>query len=161
MSDIDLIVDRYGDTLYRICLVQLHSAADAEDALQDTYLKYIKKHPVFESEAHRRAWLIKVAVNRCRDILRRERIRSAEDIDSVIDLCDENSDFTREDGSVLRSLMLLPEKYSTVMLLHFVEGYDYKSSAKIIGRTESAVKMRVKKGRELFIQIYKREMEQG
>lgn len=157
MNEIDFIVDTYGDMLYRICLVQLHSVADAEDALQETYLKYIKKHPNFDSEDHRRAWLIRVTVNQCRDMLRSIRIRTAEDIDTVIEKYADSGGVSVEDGMVLRSLMLLPEKYSSVMILHFVEGYDYKEIARIIGRSESAVKMRVKRGRELFIQIYKKE----
>ncbi len=157
MNDIDFVLDRYGDMLYRICLVELHSEADAEDALQETYLKYIRKAPEFKDEEHRKAWLIRVAVNQCRDMLRRLRIRAAEDIDSICDKYIDSGGITSDDGSVFRSLMKLPEKYSSVMLLRFVEGYDYKTIAEIIGRSESAAKMRVKKGRELFIQNYKKE----
>ena len=157
MGDIDYIVDRYGDMLYRICLVNLHSEADAEDALQETYLKYLNKAPKYKSEEHRKAWLIRVAVNQCRDILRQKRIRLTEDIDSVCDKIVDSGGITSDDGDVLRSLMQLPEKYSSVMLLRFVEGYDYKTIAGIIGKSESAVKMRVKKGRELFLENYKKE----
>ena len=157
MNEIDFIVDAYGDMLYRICLIQLRSVSDAEDALQETYLKYIKKHPDFSSEEHRRAWLIRVAVNQCRDMLRSIRIRTAENIDNVVEKYTDNGGISEEDGTVLRSLMLLPEKYSSVMLFHFVEGYNYKEIADVIGKSESAVKMRIKRGRELFIQIYKKE----
>lgn len=154
MEEVEFIVDQYGDMLYRLCLVRLANEADAEDAVQDTYLKYIKKRPKFDSEKHRKAWLIRVAINLCRDIQRQKRARLSEDIESMAQICtDEN-----EDGSeVIRTLMLLPEKYSSVMMLHFVEGQDYKTIAKAIGRSESAVKMRIKKGRELFIKIYKGE----
>lgn len=154
MEEVEFIVDQYGDMLYRLCLVRLANEADAEDAVQDTYLKYIKKRPKFDSEEHRKAWLIRVAINLCRDIQRQKRARLSEDIESMAQICtDEN-----EDGSeVIRTLMLLPEKYSSVMMFHFVEGQDYKTIAKVIGRSESAVKMRIKKGRELFIKIYKGE----
>ncbi len=154
MDEVEFIVDEYGDMLYRICLVRLANEADAQDAVQDTYLKYIKKHPQFDSEEHRRAWLIRVAVNRCRDILRQKRTRLSDDIESIA------STYADEEGDgrdVIRTLMLLPEKYSSVMMLHFAEGQDYKTIAKVIGRSESAVKMRIKKGRELFIKIYKGE----
>lgn len=157
MNDIDLVLDRYGDMLYRICLIELHSEADAEDALQETYLKYLRKAPEFKDEEHRKAWLIRVAVNQCRDMIRRQRIRAAENIDLICDRLVYDGSISTDDGGVLRALMLLPEKYKSVMLLRFVEGYDYKTIAGIIGRTESAAKMRVKKGRELFIQNYKKE----
>lgn len=154
MDDVEFIVDEYGDMLYRICLVELKNKADAEDAVQDTYLKYMKKRPHFESEEHRRAWLIRVAVNRCRDILRGKRAHVTEDIESAAALCSEES---RGCEDVIRVLMLLPQKYSSVMILHFAEGCDYKTIAGIIGKSESAVKMRIKKGRELFTKLYNEE----
>lgn len=154
MNEVEFIVDEYGDMLYRICLVRLANEADAEDAVQDTYLKYIKKHPQFASEEHRKAWLIRVAVNRCRDIGRQKRAHLSEDIESIA------STYAAEEGDgreVMRTIMLLPEKYSSVMMLHFVENQDYKTIAKVIGKSESAVKMRIKKGRELFIKNYRGE----
>ncbi len=157
MSDIDTIVALYGDMLYRICLFSLRSRADAEDALQETYLKYIRKQPEFKSEEHCKAWFIKVAMNQCRDILRRNRIRAAENIDRIADIYPSES-FSDEEGVVFEILMHLPSKYSSVMILHFVEGYDYKTIASMIGRTESAIKMRIQKGRRLFEQQYRKEI---
>ncbi len=154
----DEIIDRYGDMLYRICLVHLQNEADAEDAVQETFLKYIKHQPQTESEEHRKAWLIRVAINQSRDIRRRNRFRAAEDIDLIRDVFASDEETEREDSTVLHCLMLLPDKFRQVMLLHFVEEMGYKDIAKIICRSESAVKMRVKKGRELFLEIYHKEM---
>ena len=153
MDDIEYMVNEYGNMLYRICLVRLRNISDAEDALQDTYLKYMKKHPKFDSEEHRKAWLIRVSVNICNDYLRKRKNSYFEDIDAV----SEYYSMEEEDGSVMRTLMRLPAKYSSVMLLHFVEGEDYKTIARTIGKSESAVKMRIKKGRELFMKIYDKE----
>ncbi len=157
MQECEEIIDKYADTLYRICFIQLQNTADAEDAVRETFIKYIRKAPRFFNEEHARAWLIRVAINQSRDILKRNKVRYAEDIDTLSDVLadDENTDDC--DGTVLKCLMRLPEKYSQVMLLHFVEDMDYKDIAKIIGRSESAVKMRVKKGRELFREIYNKE----
>lgn len=154
MDDVEFIVNEYGDMLYRICLIRLKNEADAEDAVQDTYLKYMRKHPSFDSEAHRRNWLIRVAINRCKDIFRSNRIRAAEDIEEALSV---SSGEDSDGNEIIKALMLLPEKYSEVMILHFAEGQDYKTIAGIIGRSESAVKMRIKKGRELFMEIYKKE----
>lgn len=157
MTDTESLIDLYGDMLYRICLVELQNEADAEDAVQETFIRFIKKRPRTDSDEHTKAWLIRTAVNYSRDIKRRNRIRATEDIELF---CERIADTSsgESDGAVIRVLMSLPEKFSRVMMLHFVEELDYKTIAGIIGRTESAVKMRIKKGRELFISQYKKEM---
>lgn len=73
MNDSDRIrqsVEKYGDMLYRICLVMLKNSADAEDAVQSVFMKLFMKVPQFESDEHEKAWLIRVATNKCRDMLR-------------------------------------------------------------------------------------------
>lgn len=157
MTDTESLIDLYVDMLYRICLVELQNEADAEDAVQETFIRFIKKRPRTDSDEHTKAWLIRTAVNYSRDIKRRNRIRATEDIELF---CERIADTSsgESDGAVIRVLMSLPEKFSRVMMLHFVEELDYKTIAGIIGRTESAVKMRIKKGRELFISQYKKEM---
>lgn len=143
-------VECYGSMLYRICLVSLGSSADAEDAVQDTFLKYLQKAPAFESGEHEKAWLIRVAVNTCRDILRHRRPQV--DIDTV-----QQSSPEPESGEVTAALMTLPEKFRTALVLHYVEGYTVNEIAKMIGKTPSAVKMRLQKGRRLLEAAYDAE----
>ncbi len=64
------MLQTYGNLLFRLCLILLGSEADAEDAVQETMLKYLQKAPVFESAEHEKAWLITTAKNKCRDMLR-------------------------------------------------------------------------------------------
>ena len=68
--DIDRIVDTYGNMLFRICLVILCNESDAEDAVQDTFIKYLSKSPTFNDSEHEKAWLITVATNRCKNMRR-------------------------------------------------------------------------------------------
>ena len=111
------VVKQYGDMLYRLCLVALGSRADAEDAVQDTLLRYLQKAPAFASREHEKAWLLRVAANRCRD-LRRFRLRHPHTgLEEVAGRCAEPGDRT-----VLEALMSLPEKFRVVLLLHYVEG---------------------------------------
>ena len=140
----------YGNTLYRICLVSLGNSADAEDAVQDTFLKYIQKAPSFESGEHEKAWLIRVAVNTCKDIIKCRRPQV--DIDTV-----QHSVQEQGDSEVMAALMSLPEKFRTVLVLHCVEGYSVNETAKMIGKTPSAVKMRLQKARRLFEEAYNGE----
>ena len=69
-NHLESIVHTYGNMLFRLCLVTLGNASDAEDAVQETLIKYLQKAPAFENTEHEKAWLITVATNKCRDILR-------------------------------------------------------------------------------------------
>lgn len=149
---VDALVETYGNMLFRICLVQLGNEADAEDAVQDTFLRYIQRAPAFENAEHEKAWLIRVAINRSRDLL---RLRHAHvDLDSVQCYVQDE-----EGGQVLAALLTLPEKFRTVLTLHYVEGYRVNEIADMIGKSASAVKMRLQKGRKLLEEAYRKEIE--
>ena len=108
----------------------------------------MQKAPDFESAAHEKAWLIRVCINRCRDEQRRRR----RDV-----LPQEFSAGNIPDIPVMEALRKLPEKLRLVMMLHYSEGYPVDDIAKIIRRTPSAVKMRLKKGRQLLKEILGKE----
>lgn len=146
------IMESYGDMLYRICLIMLKNETDAEDAVQESFIAYMKKTPQFQSDEHEKAWLIRVATNKCRDIMRFRKRN-----ETVSDELLENYMSDEESTEVVETLMLLPEKIRIVMLLHYVEGYKVEEIAKIIGKTQSAVKMRLAKGRKLFEESYRKE----
>ena len=139
------LVEKYGPALFRLCLVMLRNAADAEDAVQEALLRYIERAPEFESPEAERAWLFTVASNRCRDALRAARRHPQLTLDELAGLGAEESEL-----GVLDALMRLPEKYRLALTLHYVEGYSTGEIASMTGRTPSCVKMRLKKGRELL-----------
>lgn len=150
--DITQILDLYGDRLYRLCFVMLQNRSDAEDAVQETLLQYLRKAPNFNDTEHEKAWLLKVAANKCRDQLRfraRHPHIGLEDIQLAAP--------EAPDKAILEALMMLPEKYRLVLVLHYVEGYPVNRIASIIGRTPSAVKMRLQKGRALLKDLYRKE----
>lgn len=151
-NDMDSIVHEYGDMLFRICLVYLRNDADAEDALQDTFIKYMLKAPEFKDSEHLKAWLITVAANTCKDILKSKKYFSDYDISAV-------TDYTSSDGEheALKALLMLPDKYRLVLELYYVEGYRVGEIAAIISKSVSAVKMRLKRGRELLEKKYLKE----
>ena len=138
-------LDEYGDMLYRICLVMLRNTADAEDAVEETFIKYMLSSPQFNDDEHEKAWLITVAANKCRDMLR-SRKRHITERDDIL----RNYSIDRESTGVLEALMEVPEKYRIVLTLHYIEGYKVDEIAEMIGKTSSAVKMRLAKGRELL-----------
>lgn len=177
---VERVVETYGDMLYRLCIVMLGNESDAEDVIQETMIRYFQKAPIFRDKEHEKAWLIKVATNRCRDMLRFKSRHPQSDIDELFDL----SDLTENDGtasyssycdysshvqggegsyeevsdhSILEALMDMPEKFRMVLVLHYVEGYSTEEIAQIIGRSRSAVKMRLQKGRRLLEEKYRKE----
>ena len=149
---IEQILDTYGDRLYRLCFVMLGNEADAEDAIQETLIRYFQKAPVFSDTEHEKAWLLRVAANQCRDILRQRNRHSHTDVDSLSLVAPE-----AQDKTILDALMQLPEKYRLVMVLHYVESCRVEDIAKLIHRTPSAVKMRLQKGRQLLRELYRKE----
>ncbi len=152
---IEETVRLYADMLFRICFVMLKNQSDAEDAVQNTFLKYIYKAPEFEAPEHEKAWLIRVASNECKDMRRSSIRHSHTDITAVTDIQGGITD--PESCGILEALMDIPEKFRMVLILHYVEGYGVADIAKIIGKTGSAVKMRLQKGRRLLEEKYRRE----
>ena len=86
------LVEKYGPALFRLCLVMLRNAADAEDAVQEALLRYIERAPEFESAGAERAWLFTVASNRCRDALRAARRHPQLTLDELSGLGAEESE---------------------------------------------------------------------
>ncbi len=126
----------------------LKNREDAKDAVQETFLKYIQKAPEFESEEHERAWLIRVAANQCKDMLRFAKRKSLFSLEDVSDIAaDEN------DAQILSLLMMLDEKYRVVMHLHYVEEYKIEEISKLLGISEAAIKKRLQRGREALREL--------
>lgn len=150
-DDITETIEKYGSMLFRICLIKLGNSSDAEDAVQETFISYFLKKPSLNDDEHKKAWLIKVAVNKCKDKIKYNSNHATVDIDDL-----KNYITDRTSGGIMDVLMSMPEKLRTVMVLYYVEEFRTEEIAKMIGKTSSAVKMRLKKGRELLADSYKR-----
>jgi RNA polymerase sigma factor (sigma-70 family) len=150
----DELYSKYGDMLFRVCFSILLNQFDAEDALQGVFYKYIVKSPYLNDLEHAKAWLLHVATNHCRDVLRRRKVRAYIGLEEIAELPDEDTlerfGIDEESGEVLKKLFALPEKYKTVMLLHYLENQSIKTIAESLRLSESAVKMRLSRGREML-----------
>ena len=142
-EDLSRKYDRYGNMLFQLSMVLLCNKEDAEDVVQDTFAKYLQKHPVFENEEHEKAWFLKVAANGSRDKRRCFFFRKTVSLNEI-----ERYTETPEQSQVLEQLMALPPKYKTVLYLHYIEGYKIKEMTGILGMKESAVKVALHRGRE-------------
>ena len=146
------LVNKHSNMIFRICYGILCNKDDAEDAMQDTFLKYLTKAPKFESDEHEKAWLIRVATNVSKNMFILRYKRKSIDIDELVDV-----GVTNEDKYVFEAISELPVKYKIVMMLFYIEGYSVKEVSKIISVSEDAVRKRLQKGRE----ILKLEIEKG
>lgn len=145
-------VVKHSDMLYKICIVILCNDQDAQDAIQETFCRYLEKRPDFRDAEHEKAWLIRVATNICRDMVR-FRIRHPKiSIDGL-----ENRLVAPQQREMLEEILELPVKQKIVIYLHYVKGYQIKEIADILGTTEGAVKMRLRRGREQLRLSWKEE----
>ncbi len=147
--------DQYAGMLYRLALTRLHQREDAEDIVQEVFLKYLASYRDFRSEEHERAWLVRVTLNACTDSLKRHGRRNNISLDEIPELGEEEpSDFLRFS---LVPNDLLPEKLRLVIVLHYLEGYSVKEVSSMLGISLSACKMRLKRGRKLLADAIREE----
>lgn len=151
-EEIKELVSKYSSLIFRISYCILCNPEDAEDAVQETFLKYITKAPEFNGEEHRKAWLIKVAANISKNMLMFRLRREAVNIDDV-----KNIGIGENDYETFELIMSLPAKHKVVMTLYYVEGYRSAEIAEIIGISEEAVRKRIQKGRELLKKEFEKE----
>ena len=150
--DAERALEIYGNSLYRLCSVMTGSREDAEDAVQDCFLRYMTKAPCFNGEEHEKAWLIKTASNICKDILRKRKHSSFVSLEEI-----RNLGVSEDNAQILSLLSELNEKYRIVMHLHYVEGYKADELAALLGISSAAVKKRLQRGREELRNLYERE----
>lgn len=125
-----------GPALYRFCRMQMGNAADAEDVLQEVFCKRLYRAPEFETAEQERRWLFRVAINQCRDELRRKHRTDTA-------LTNDLPAPAEGDPGLWELVNALPEKQRTVIHLHYAEGWTVEEITKILGTTVSAVKMRL------------------
>lgn len=157
-ESLEAVYERNADMLYRLALTYLHNSSDAQDAVHDVFVKYMKKPLKSNNSEHERAWLIRVTINHCLDMLRRRKYRDYIQLDEISEtLTAESADMPTEASDVMESLALIPEKNKSAIILHCLEGYSVEETAKILGISVSAVKMRLSRGREALREILNKE----
>lgn len=134
-ADIVNIVHTYSDSIRRICFVYLKNYADTEDVFQDVFLRYAECKKVFQDENHIRAWLIRVCINRCKDVLKSSSRKNV----SIDELYHLPAGMPDEKRDTLEAVLALPQNYRTVIYLHYYEGYTAPEIARIIKKNRNTV----------------------
>lgn len=141
------LAETYRDRLFAAAFQVCGNAADAEDAAQEALLRYHVSEKQFESEQHIRAWLLRVAINCAKNVSRSFWRRNIVPLEEYMDSLEFE---TGESRQIFREVMGLPEKYRLVIHLFYYEDYHVAEIAKILALTETNVKVRLSRGRQLL-----------
>ncbi len=137
------LLDQHGESILRLAYSYLHNQSDAEDILQDTLIQYLRTAPVLESPAHEKAWLLRVAGNLSKNLLRAQGYRQADQLEETL-VAQEREDLSY----VWDAVKALPVPYREAIHLFYYEGYSTAQIARILDQKESTVRSRLKRGRE-------------
>lgn len=138
---------KYGDRIFSAAFSVCRNQADADDVVQDTLIRYHSLNKDYENEEHLKAWLIRVAINRAKDITSSFwRKNKAEWEEYMNELTFEEPG----DSQLFEAVMRLPEKYRTVIHLFYYEDYTVREIAHILRRPDGTVKSQLDRGRKLL-----------
>lgn len=152
-ADFADVVRRFSDTIWRACSLYFTERADVEDAFQDTFVKYASTTKEFSSDEHLKAWLIRVATNTCKDMLRSsarktEPLEEAEETQETLRIVTEPAEDDGPDAqALLRALRKLPEQQRIALYLTYYEDLPATKVAEIMGTPTNTVYTYVSRGR--------------
>lgn len=147
------VIPAYENTLYRAALAILGDPQEAEDVVQEAFLRLWEKDPAFESPAHQRSWLLKVTVNGCKSRLRAPWRRRTAPLLESYPAADE------EEQAVLEVIQSLPPKDRAALHLYYYEGYQTAEIAAMTGWREGTVRSRLARARDKLRELLKGEWE--
>lgn len=139
----------YYFVIFRIALAELKSHADAEDMVQEVFLRFLKYQPQFQNKEHEKAWIVRTTINLCRDFQRNKWNRSTVGIDGIPEAERKymKNPFAQEDETIWEVLKL-PERYRRVLYLFYYEDYSIREIAEALELPENTVKTNLRRGRE-------------
>ena len=146
-QEVNRAIERYADTVFRLCMVSLKNHADAEDVFQTVFLKYALSSREFENPDHEKAWLIRVTRNACNDLLKSFFRKQTVSLGNVPEFLPQT---TQEQQLVLETVRSLPKKYREVVYLHYYEGYTAPEIAGILHQNPNTVYTHLSRARELL-----------
>lgn len=141
---IEAAVTRNETKMFRAALAIMGSKADAEDIVQDVFIKLFEKQPKFENTDHETAWLIRVTVNLCKSRLRSLWRKT------TVPLLDSYPAKSGEQHELIETVMQLDPKYRIVIHLFYYEGYSTKEIAEITGQKESTLREQLTRARRML-----------
>ena len=146
-QEVNRAVEQYADMVRRLCMIHLKNHADTEDIFQTVFLKYALSSVLFESAEHEKAWILRVTVNACKDLLKiffRSRTVSLDDI------MEQPAVMPPDHREVLEAVLSLPVKYKDAVYLHYYEGYTAPEISRILGKNVNTVYTILNRSKQLL-----------
>lgn len=140
------LITKYSSAVFRCAYSYVNNRSDAEDIMQEVFLKYLVKKPVFNNETHEKAWFLRVTINTCKSYLRSSWLKKRDPMDDDVkeEICIE------KDPELWELVKQLPEKYRVVVELHFIEGYTIREISMILKKNQSTVGTWLERGKKLL-----------
>ena len=135
-QEVNRVIELYGDTVRRLCMIYLKNYADSEDIFQNVFLKYATSSIKFENDEHEKAWFIRVTINKCKDLLKNFFRNRTVSLDDIVEKPEAIPSDYRE---VLEAVLSLPQKYRNVVYLHYYEGCTAPQICHILGKNVKTV----------------------
>ena len=145
------VVKAYSDMLLRVAMTRVPTTADAEDVVQDVFLRLMTHSPRFRDGEHEKAWLLRTTLNRSRDLYRLRRDDAP--LEEATNAAVETPDY----GPLLSAVRSLPQAYSAVIHLYYYEGYSIKEIARLLALPVPTVGTRLARGRERLREMLKED----
>ena len=142
----------YGDMLYRVAYHALKNRADAEDVMQEVFVRLLRARPEFRDEEHAKAWLLRVGACCAADVLRAPWRRREGPLDDGLPAPEPPGE-----GGVVEAVLALPAKYRTAVHLYYYEELSVAEIAAVLGKSEGAVKSRLFRARALLRRYLKED----
>ena len=135
-QEVNRAIEQYADTVRRLCVLYLKNHADTEDVFQTVFMKYLLHTEPFADDEHEKAWLIRVTINACKDVLKSFFRRRTVSLDEVLE---QPAVLAPDHREVLEAVLALPQKYRDVIYLHYYEGYTAPAIGRILGKNANTV----------------------
>ena len=137
------LANAYADMILRLSYTYLKNTYDAQDICQTVFVKLLSEPREFESAEHERAYVLRMASNACKDLLKSPWRKRTCGLDTVLEVPAPEA----EEGGVLAAVNELPDNYRTVIYLHYYEGYQASEIGKILGVPTATIHTRLARGR--------------
>ena len=143
-------IARWEKPMLRLCFAYLGDVAQAEDAVQETFFKAWEHLDSFRGEAEERTWLMRIAMNTCKDLLKSSWFRNTDRSVTPDSLPEGAAPFEERDDSVTRAVMSLPPKLREVTLLRWYQGLSLEEMAKVMRLPRSTINYRLKNAKTML-----------
>lgn len=144
------LMDAYGAGVIRVCFLYLRDSALSQDAAQTTFVKVWQSLPDFRPGVTEKAWILRIAVNTCKDILKSRDYRLYARSIPLDALPEPACDVILPDDSVLRAVLALPDKYREITVLHYYQGLSLAETARVLRLPQATVRTRLHRARKLL-----------